>query len=127
MLRVAGLAQRPLPLDERARSGAQGAVLGFPGAGDFRSIPARLGTTGEVTSEDSYGRGPIQRRMTSFRAEVISGNSGGPFVDGEGEVSTTVFAATVDADPPQGLGVPNDVVARALDDAAGPVGTGPCT
>ena len=126
VLRVPGLAQGPLPLAQEPRSGTEGAVLGFPGAGDFASIPARLGSTGEVTSQDSYGEGPIQRRMTSFRAEVISGNSGGPLVDESGEVSTTVFAATVDSDPPQGLGVPNDIVERAIADAEGPVETGPC-
>jgi S1-C subfamily serine protease len=126
ILRVDGLAERPLPLAGDPSPGTSGAVLGFPGNGEFTSVPARLGTTGEVTSQDSYGRGPIQRRMTSFRADVIGGNSGGPFVNGDGDVSTTVFAATVDSDPPQGLGVPNDVVARAVEEAGRPVGTGPC-
>lgn len=126
VLRVDGLTQAPLPLAPKARSGTPGAVLGFPGGGDFSAVPARLGTTGEVTSQDSYGRGPIQRTMTSFRGDVMSGNSGGPFVDGEGRVATTVFAATVDAERSQGLGVPNAVVRDTLDSAAGPVGTGPC-
>ena len=126
ILRVDGLAERPLPLAGDPSPGTSGAVLGFPGNGEFTSVPARLGTTGEVTSQDSYGRGPIQRRMTSFRADVVSGNSGGPFVDEDGEVSTTVFAATLDSDPPQGLGVPNDVVAGAVEEAGRPVGTGPC-
>ena len=61
VLVVEGLAEPPLPLAEEARSGTSGAVLGFPGAGDFTVTPARLGTTGDVTSQDSYGRGPIQR------------------------------------------------------------------
>lgn len=126
VLRVDGLGQPPLALAAAPGSGTPGAVLGFPGAGEFTSTPARLGTTGEVTSQDSYGRGPIQRQMTSLRGEVISGDSGGPFVDGRGRVQTTVFAATVDAKPPQGLGVPNAVVREAIE-AAGPrVGTGPC-
>ena len=51
----------------------KGATMGGP----FTLTAARLGTTGEVTSEDSYGSGPIQREMTSFRGEVRSGNSGG--------------------------------------------------
>ena len=127
VLRVDGLNTAPLPTAPKARSGTVGAVLGFPGDGDFSAVPARMGTTGEVTSEDSYGEGPIQREMTSFRADVHPGNSGGPVVDGEGRVQTTVFAATVDATPAQGLGVPNDRVRRALDGAGGEVDTGPCT
>ena len=126
VLRVEGLGSRPLPLVAGARSGTVAAVLGYPGSGDFSAVPARLGTTGEVTSQDSYGRGPIQREMTSFRADVIAGNSGGPLVDGRGRVQTTVFAATVDASRSEGLGVPNAAVRDALDAARGPVGTGPC-
>jgi len=127
ILRVDGLGLSPLPMAPEAEEGAVGAVLGFPGAGDFSAVPARLGTTGEVTSVDSYGEGPIRREMTSFRGEVASGNSGGPFVDGDGRVRTTVFAATVDAEHREGLGIPNDLVTAALGvagtDAAG---TGPC-
>jgi len=127
VLRVDGLGSPPLPLAPSARSGTVGAVLGFPGDGEFSAVPARMGTTGEVTSQDSYGDGPIQRLMTSFRAEVAQGNSGGPVVDGEGRVQTTVFAATVDATPSEGLGVPNERVRRALRGAGDEVDTGPCT
>lgn len=127
VLRVEDLALPSLPLAEQPESGTVAAVLGFPGAGDFSAVPARLGTTGEVTSVDSYGNGPIQREMTSFRGEVVSGNSGGPVVDGDGRVLTTVFAATVDAEQREGLGIPNDLVEDALD-GAGPeeTGTGGC-
>lgn len=126
ILRVEGLDRPPLPLAPEPRAGTSAAVLGFPGSGEFASIAARLGTTGEVRSQDSYGRGPIQRQMTSFRGDVISGNSGGPVVDGRGRVQATVFAATLEAKRPEGLGVPNAIVREALM-AAGPrVGTGPC-
>lgn len=127
VLRVDGLEGDPLPLAPKARSGTVGAVLGFPGIGDFSAVPARMGTTGEVTSEDSYGNGPIQRLMTSFRADVQQGNSGGPVVDGEGRVQTTVFAATVDASPAEGLGVPNERVRAVLRGAGSEVDTGSCT
>ena len=125
VLRVSGLAEAPLPLSPSARAGAEGAVLGFPGGGEFTSVPARLGTTGEVTSEDSYGRGPIQRQMTSFRGEVMTGHSGGPLVDERGRVATTVFAATV-SERAEGLGVPNDIVRDAIADAGPEVSTGAC-
>jgi S1-C subfamily serine protease len=126
ILRVDGLEERPLPLARDPHSGTGAAVLGYPGAGDFAAIPARLGTTGDVTSENSYGNGPIERSMTSFRGDVVSGNSGGPLVDGRGRVLATVFAATLDSDPPEGLGVPNELAGAALDAAGPATGTGPC-
>ncbi|MDQ3103168.1 MAG: MarP family serine protease [Actinomycetota bacterium] len=127
VLRVDGLEQPPLPLANEPQSGAAAAVLGYPSSGDFQSVAARLGSTEEVTSQDSYGRGPVQRGMTSFRGAVIGGNSGGPVVDASGSVVTTVFAATVDARPPEGLGVPNRIVREALDAAGSePTGTGAC-
>ena len=79
-----------------------------------------------MTSEDSYGRGPVQRRITPFRAHVRSGNSGGPVVDASGDVVATVFAATTGSGRPNGLGVPNSVVAGALSGRLEPVDTGPC-
>lgn len=128
VLAVDDLTAAPLPLAPRAQRGTVGAVLGFPGEGEFSAVPARMGTTGEVTSEDSYGNGPIQRQMTSFRADVAQGNSGGPVVDGEGRVQTTVFAATVNETPAEGLGVPNQRVRAVLDGIGGAeVDTGPCT
>jgi S1-C subfamily serine protease len=63
--------------------------------------------------------------MTPFRADVRSGNSGGPLIDGDGRVMTTVFAASADGDD-SGLGVPNSVVSEALAGALEPTDTGPC-
>jgi S1-C subfamily serine protease len=126
ILEVPGLGLDALELDRRARAGTAAAVLGYPGNGPFRVSPARLGTTGEVTSEDSYGRGPIARRMTAFRGRVRSGNSGGPAVDADGEVLTTVFASEVGSGADGGLGIPNEIVADALDGPLRPVATGPC-
>jgi S1-C subfamily serine protease len=127
VLRVDGLGLQPLPIAPGAEAGTVAAVLGFPGAGDFSAVPARLGTTGEVSSVDSYGNGPVQREMTSFRGDVISGNSGGPVVDGAGRVRTTVFAATVDSEHREGLGVPNDVVREVVGSAGeDEVSTGGC-
>jgi S1-C subfamily serine protease len=129
ILRVPGLAGEPLQLADDPAAGTSGAVIGFPGAGNFSAVPARLGTTGTVTSEDSYGNGPIERLMTSFRGEVISGNSGGPVLSGDGEVLTTVFASALDTKEDQGLGVPNEIAAEDLSRIgarSGEVDTGPC-
>ncbi len=126
LLRVGDLGASPLPLVGNPRSGTTGAVLGYPANGPFAISPVRLGTTGTVISQDSYGRGPIRRQMTALRGEVVSGNSGGPVVDGEGRVLTTVFAATTTGQA-GGYGVPNSIVRDALDQAGGAVGTGSCT
>jgi S1-C subfamily serine protease len=78
-----------------------------------------------VRSSNAYGRGPVERSMTALRGLVRSGNSGGPMVDGEGRVVTTIFAATTTS-ARGGYGVPNAIVARALSQGGGPVSTGPC-
>jgi S1-C subfamily serine protease len=129
ILRVPGLAGEPLALADDPAAGTSGGIIGFPGSGNFSAVPARLGTTGTVSSEDSYGNGPIERLMTSFRGEVISGNSGGPVISGDGEVLTTVFASALDTKEPQGLGVPNEIVGKDLARVEGrttEVDTGPC-
>jgi S1-C subfamily serine protease len=125
ILRVPGLDARPLPIAGKPASGSSAAILGFPLNGPFDVRPGRLGPTRRVRSSDAYGRGPVERSMTALRGLVRSGNSGGPMVDGDGRVVTTIFAATTSG-ARGGYGVPNAVVARALADAGGPVSTGPC-
>ncbi|HEX2071989.1 MAG TPA: MarP family serine protease [Thermoleophilaceae bacterium] len=115
-----------LRLSDDPSEGTSGAVLGFPENGSLDVRAARLGPTRSAVSQDAYGRGPVQRSITAFRALVRSGNSGGPVVDGDGRVIATVFAASTGSGAPTGFGVPNDVVADALASASGPVDTGPC-
>jgi S1-C subfamily serine protease len=126
ILRVPGLAGTPaLPMHTGARPGVAAAVLGFPENGDFDVRPARLGQTARVVTQDSYGRGPVQRIITSIRGLVRHGNSGGPVVDGSGRVVTTIFAASIGRQR-TGYGVPDSVVRRALGRIRGAVDTGPC-
>jgi S1-C subfamily serine protease len=125
VLAVDGLDAPALPFGE-PRSRTEAAVLGYPENGPLTISPARLGRTGTALSQDSYGRGPVERLMTPFRAAVRSGNSGGPVVDGDGRVLTTVFAAAVGSRKQSGLGVPNEIAQRALDESDQPVDTGPC-
>ena len=126
VLRVPGLGGRGLGLAPDPRPGSAAAILGFPEDGPFDARAGRVGATETAISHDAYGNGPVRRSITSLRGLVREGNSGGPMVDRAGQVVTTVFAATVGAGVPGGYGVPNAIVRRALADARGPVGTGPC-
>lgn len=126
LLRVSGLDGDQLSFAPQVQSGTPGAVLGYPENGPLAIAPARVGATGPVVTQDSYGRGPITRQLTALRGEVHSGNSGGPLVDAAGRVMGTVFAATTNGKP-GGYAVPNRVVSEALGEAGGEVGTGPCT
>jgi S1-C subfamily serine protease len=125
VLRVDGLQAKPLPLAHNPRSGTSAAVLGFPHNGPYDVRAARLGETRTTVTQDAYGRGPVQRLITSLRGVVRSGNSGGPMVDGRGRVVSTIFAATTTG-PRGGYGVPNSVVRRVFAGAREKVSTGPC-
>jgi S1-C subfamily serine protease len=129
VLRVAGLGAPALPFASEKKVGQEAAVLGFPENGPYDVRAARLGQTRVVVSQDAYGNGPVTRQMTTFRALVRPGNSGGPLVDTAGQVLATVFAKSTGTQIHGGYGVPNAIVRRALDGAA-PAGqsvsTGPC-
>ncbi|MFN2470640.1 MAG: MarP family serine protease [Gaiellaceae bacterium] len=123
ILRVEGLAARPLPL-ARGKIGDAVAVLGYPDNGPFDARPGRIGRTVAILGEDAYGDGPVLRSVTAFRASIQHGNSGGPAVNARGAVETTVFASRLGGEA--GCGVPTDIVRRALDRARGEVSTGEC-
>ena len=127
LLRSSGVSGTPaLAMDEDAEPGTSAAILGFPENGDYDVQPGRLGATATATSQDAYGRGPVQRRITALRGLVRHGNSGGPMVDGEGQVVTTIFASAQANGARAGFGVPDSLVRSALEQANGPVDTGPC-
>jgi S1-C subfamily serine protease len=126
LLRVLGLSGQPaLRLEVNAAPGTAAAILGFPGNGAYSVQPGRLGQTQTVVTQDAYGRGPVRRRITALRGSVRSGASGGPMVDADGAVVTTIFAAST-GDDDDGFGVPDSIVRGALSRAGAPVDTGPC-
>ncbi|MBA3421496.1 MAG: MarP family serine protease [Thermoleophilaceae bacterium] len=128
ILRSSGVADAGTPaleLDVDEPAGTSAAILGFPQNGPFTVRAGRLGETQRVSSQDSYGIGPVQRRITSLRGRVRSGNSGGPMVDGSGDVVTTIFASAATR-PGTGFGVPASIAKDALSRADERVGTGPC-
>ena len=132
VLRVAGLGLPVLPLRGNPPVGTAVAILGYPEDGPFRAEPGRIGQTGDVSTEDAYGNGPVTRSIAALRGLVRPGNSGGPLVDAQGRVLATVFAAITggsEISGPGGFAVPNAVVARDLHKALQRdriVGTGQC-
>ena len=111
VLRVPGLVGGPLRLAEPAR-GAAVALVGYPENGPLTRTPGRLGETGDFLSRDAYGRGPVRKSVTAIRGVVRPGNSGGPGIDAQGRVRTTIFARR----PGErgGFGVPPARVREAL-------------
>src|SRR5215208_6063801 len=73
LLRVPAAGNVPaLALNVNARPGTSAAILGFPLNGPFDIQPGRPGRTETIRTDDAYGRGPINRRITSLRGRVRS-------------------------------------------------------
>ena len=128
VIAVDGLGLAPLASGE-AGIGSQGAVLGFPLDGGFRSSPVTVGRTVGVLGDDAYGEGPVSRQVQALRGLVRPGNSGGPVVDRRGLVVGTVYGRTAGTRPRGGFAVPPSVVANALQRAESGASdpTGPCS
>ena len=122
VLRVPGLRAKALPLVTPQR-GAAIAALGYPEDGPFNATPGRIGTTQFVLTQNAYGRGPVNRLVTSLRGNYRHGDSGGPGVDANGRVQTMVFASRVGGG---GFGVPAIPIRAALAGARNEVSTGDC-
>jgi S1-C subfamily serine protease len=111
VLRVPGFRARPLQLADPTSDTAV-AVLGFPENGPYKALPGRIGATVATFVRDAYGRFPVARDVTTIRANIRPGNSGGPIVDSEGRVLAVVFARR--AHFGGGFGVPSQLVPAAL-------------
>jgi S1-C subfamily serine protease len=124
VLRVPELGTAALALAPPDRS-TPIALVGYPENGPLTRTPGRLGGTANVLSRDAYGDGPVRRQMSTIRGAVQPGSSGGPGVDAQGRVRTTVFARR----PREtgGYGIPADLVQRVLAQAGKPVATTSCT
>ncbi|MGA9875905.1 MAG: MarP family serine protease [Solirubrobacteraceae bacterium] len=127
ILRVPGISLPSLTLADNPPAGSAGAILGYPEDGPFDALPGRIGTTQNIVTDNAYGQGPVSRLLTPLRGLVRPGNSGGPVVDSEGRVLTTVFASTTGSGPAGGYGVANATVAQVLAGSGRMVGTGECS
>lgn len=99
VLEVLGLDAPLLPLSlEEAPSGLDVLVLGYPLDGPYDPSAGRVRDQIPLRGPDIYGSSTVTREVYTVRAQVRSGNSGGPLVDTSGQVRGLVFGAAVDDD-----------------------------
>lgn len=76
--------------------GVAGATLGYPGGRKQLTVkPAAVRRRVQAVGRDIYGRETVTRDVLILADEVKRGDSGGPFVTGDGTVAGVVFAAAV--------------------------------
>ena len=93
--------------------------------GGLSAIPARIGRTATVLTQDALGRGPVARTITAVAGRVEHGDSGGPAVDAAGRVESMIFAARLGSE--SGYGVPPSIIRSDLARAgAHAVSSGAC-
>jgi S1-C subfamily serine protease len=129
VLRIEGDPAADLDLEQSPPDrGATGAVVGYPRGGGLTGEKAAVRRTLMAIGRDIYGRDTVEREVVELQANVVPGNSGGPFVTVDGQVAGVVFAASTTND---GVGYAltaaevNPPIQRALGRTA-PVSTGPC-
>ncbi|MFF1609571.1 MarP family serine protease [Amycolatopsis sp. NPDC058278] len=129
VLAVPRLKAEPLPFaPETAGAGDSAVVLGYPLDGPYRATPARVRGRINLRGPDIYEANTVQRDVFTVRAEIRSGNSGGPMVTPDGKVIGVVFGAAVE-DPETGFTLTAEQVRAEVDAAPSQttnVSTGSC-
>ncbi|MGA7173588.1 MAG: MarP family serine protease [Candidatus Dormiibacterota bacterium] len=95
LLRVPGLNLAPLTLSTSGVRATQGAVIGYPNGGTEQVVPGAIRGQLDAVGRDIYSRSIVSREIFVLQASVIPGNSGGPFVDLQGQVLGVVFAKSL--------------------------------
>jgi len=128
VLAVPGLPGSPLDFAGPAQAGDDAVVVGYPQDGPFRADAARVRETQRARGPDIYGEQTVVREIYALRGRVRPGNSGGPLLDGQGDVLGVVFAAAAD-DPQTGYALTAAEVAPVAEQgrtATGRVASGRC-
>ncbi|PZS36161.1 MAG: serine protease [Pseudonocardiales bacterium] len=93
---VPGLNRQALPFAATVGPGTSAVVAGYPLDGPFNAVAARVRSLQEVRGPDIYNTHQVVRQVYALRANVRSGNSGGPLLSSSGTVLGMVFAAAAD-------------------------------
>jgi S1-C subfamily serine protease len=94
VLYVPGLTAPALKLAGEASNGTSAIVAGYPLDHSFTVVPARIGYSIKANGPNIYSTEDVEREIYPIKAEIRSGNSGGPLLARDGEVYGVVFAAS---------------------------------
>lgn len=98
LLRVPGLSLPALALSSSGSRATPGAVIGYPQGGNEQVVPGAIRGQINAVGRDIYSGSLVDREIYVLQASVIPGNSGGPFVDLQGQVLGVVFAKSLVTD-----------------------------
>lgn len=93
VLYVAGFNEPGLTFGPADR-GTKAAVIGYPGGGQEKTVPAVVDGQVAAQGRDIYNQNLVTRQIYVMQASVHPGNSGGPLVDLQGRVLGVVFATS---------------------------------
>lgn len=95
MLRVPGLKLPALAISSSAARATPGAVIGYPQGGSEQVVAGAIRGQIDAVGRDIYSRSLVDREIYVLQATVIPGDSGGPFVNLQGQVLGVVFAKSL--------------------------------
>lgn len=101
-----------LGVNGEVTSGDVGVVQGYPGGGSFQSVGASVISAGPAQFRTDDGTSASFRSVLRLNTEVVPGNSGGPFLNTDGEVAGVVFARD-ETNPSTGYAVTVDALDAA--------------
>lgn len=116
VLQVPGLNMTPFDFSDSGR-GTQGAVIGYPGGGDERVTSGVINGPMTAHGYDIYNSDAVTREVLVVGGDIEPGNSGGPFVDEDGNVAGVVFARSLST-PGQGFALSPAEIQPDLDSLA---------
>ena len=99
-----------------AERGTQGAVIGYPGGGPEKIVPAVIDGSVSAQGRDIYNQNFVTRQIYVLQASVHPGNSGGPIIDLQGRVLGMVFATSA-SDPNQAYALTDEEIEPDIRDA----------
>ncbi len=92
VIAVPGLNAPPLALVDTSDDGTKGVINGYPFGGSFVTSPAEVLSVDTAQVYDIYEDSQNPREVYTLATEVNIGDSGGPFLTTDGQVTGVVFA-----------------------------------